>query len=245
MSPPKDKSNGLFLSLRTKLVLFISLIITVVCSGLSWYFVQQQAKSMTSALLEAGTIVAKNLAHNSRYAVIIEDKTDLQQFIDGVMEDEEVVYAIVTGPDGRPLVAGSKGFLEDQQSLKRSLSLSLYPDERFARGAFSSSSQAPIITPFVASQGKLPETIYDFAVPLLRRTPSSSSASPLPFSLEEAERQGRLAAESGSPVFGVIQVGLTQAKMLRTLNATVWNVVLFTIIIILLGITATVILADR
>lgn len=245
MSPPKDKSNGLFMSLRTKLVLFISLIITMVCSGLSWYFVQQQAKSMTSALLETGAIVAKNLAHNSRYAVIIEDKTDLQQFIDGVLEDEEVVYAMVIGSDGKPLVAGSKGVLEHQQSLTRSPSVSLYPDERLAREALSSTSLDPIVTPFAVSQGKLSETIYDFAVPLIRRTPPSVSVSPLPFSLEEEERHGRLAPASKGAVFGVVQIGLTQAKMLRTLNATIWNVILFTVVMILLGIAATVVLANR
>ena len=39
-----------FLSLRTKLVLFISLIIIGVCSGLSWYFIHLQAETMTTSL---------------------------------------------------------------------------------------------------------------------------------------------------------------------------------------------------
>src|SRR3982751_4474903 len=87
-------------SLRTKLVLFISLIIIAVCSGLSWYFIQQQAETMSKALLDTGTILVKNLAHNSRYAAITEDRVVLEEYIAGVLEGEEVVYAVITSANG-------------------------------------------------------------------------------------------------------------------------------------------------
>src|SRR5687768_15520830 len=86
--PDRGLRRGFF-SLRTKLVLFISLIIIAVCSGLSWYFIHQQAETMTRALLETGTILVKNLAHNSRYAAIIEDRVVLEEYIAGVLEGEE------------------------------------------------------------------------------------------------------------------------------------------------------------
>ena len=75
-----------FFSLRTKFVLFISLIIVAVCSTLSWYFIEQRREFMTDSLTNTGRILAENLAYNSRNAVFLEDQISLGQLIDGVLE---------------------------------------------------------------------------------------------------------------------------------------------------------------
>ena len=71
-----------FFSLRTKFVLFISLIIVAVCSTLSWYFIEQRREFMTDSLTNTGRILAENLAYNSRNAVFLEDQISLGQLID-------------------------------------------------------------------------------------------------------------------------------------------------------------------
>ena len=116
--PPSMLSIG-FVSLRTKLVLFISLIIIAACCGLSWYFIQQQAETMTKTLIETGTILTKNLAHNSRYAAITEDRLELEQYIAGVMEGEEVVYVVMTGANGTVLARSTKGRVTDREGHAR------------------------------------------------------------------------------------------------------------------------------
>src|SRR5437867_6916713 len=123
-----------FISLRTKLTGFVSLIIVAVCSGLGWYFIQQRAEIMNSSLVNTGTILAKNLAYNSRHLLFIEDLEGLGKLIDGVMEVEEVVYVVITGPEGKRLAAKSKG--------------NLYPDPAFVQRLLESSSSEPVITPF-------------------------------------------------------------------------------------------------
>src|SRR5439155_22999061 len=109
-----------FISLRTKLTGFVSLIIIAVCSGLGWYFIQQRAEMMHSSLINTGTILAQNLAYNSRHLLFIEDLEGLGKLVDGVMEVDEVVYVVITGPEGKQLAAKSKG--------------NLYPDPTFAKG---------------------------------------------------------------------------------------------------------------
>ncbi len=47
-----------FISLRTKLIVFVSLIIVGVCSGLGWYFIQQRVAMMHRSLMDTGTILA-------------------------------------------------------------------------------------------------------------------------------------------------------------------------------------------
>src|SRR2546428_11317025 len=129
-SPSGGRARRRFISLRTKLTGFVSLIIIAVCSGLGWYFINQRADMMQSSLVNTGMILAKNLAYNSRHLLFIEDLEGLGKLIEGVMEVEEVVYVVITGPEGRQLVAKSKG--------------TVYPPPPFAKDAFSSASSEPI-----------------------------------------------------------------------------------------------------
>lgn len=230
-----------FISLRTKLTGFVSLIIVAVCSGLGWYFIQQRAEMMDSSLLNTGTILAKNLAYNSRHLLFIEDLEGLGKLIDGVMEVEEVVYVVITGPEGRRLAAKSKD--------------NLYPDPAFARVLLETSSRESVITSFTARGQNMREThgtrgragtifmptgaeaLEDFAVPVMRR----GLPLPLipPFTLESP------ASQAADKVYGVVQIGMTRTKMLETLNDLIVKATLITVLIILAGIAATVVLAGR
>lgn len=233
-----------FVSLRTKLVLFISLIIIFVCSGLSWYFIKQQADTMARALTEMGTILARSLAHNSRYAVITEDRVDLQQYIDGVMADDQVVYAVVTRHDGKVLMSGTKGLLAEGGGFTRTQEAPLYPDPALAATLLQAVTDSPVLRMYTVSAGPRRETIYDFAVPIIRR--AVSPAPLLPFMLEQTERAAREETGVQEPqVLSVVQIGLTGMKMQQALDVVIRNVILMTSLIILIGIGATVVLADR
>jgi signal transduction histidine kinase/HAMP domain-containing protein len=244
-----------FISLRTKFVVFISLIIFAVCSSLSWYFVTQRRELMTSTLINTGSLLARNLAHNSRYALFTEDQVSLTRLIDGEMEVAEVVYVVITGPDGRVLAAKSKGMLTDAKTLTRAPATPLYPDPAIAKPVFGATSNNPVITQFspaggetemvLVSKGKagaviMPITkaggdiLYDFAVPVMRRAP------PQPLGPEID-----LTAKTPAKVYGVVQVGLTGAQMQQALTAVIWNAALITVLIFLGGIAATVVLAGR
>lgn len=236
-----------FLSLRTKLVLFISLIIIAVCSGLSWYFIHQQAETMSRALLETGTILVRNLAHNSRYAAIIEDRVVLEEYIAGVLESEEVVYAVITAANGSVLASATKGQLSARNGTARISENALYPNRTLTQMLFDSPALDLIITPFAVDGGTWAETVYDFALPILRRQAPQSPVVPLPFSLEQLEGRLNKQVDTGSEmkVFSAVQIGLTRTKMQQALNGAVRNVMLITILIILVGIATTIVLADR
>lgn len=230
-----------FISLRTKLIGFVSLIIVAVCSGLGWYFIQQRAEMMNSALLNTGTILAKNLAYNSRHLLFLEDREGLGKLIDGVMEVEDVVYVVITGPEGKQLAGKSKG--------------NLYPDAALAGALLESSSREPVITSFTVrgehareargTRGKAGisfmqtdvEALEDFAIPVLRRgLPPPLMA---PFALESP------APRSADTVYGVVQIGMTRATMLETLHDLIVKAALMTVLISLAGIAATIVLAAR
>lgn len=252
------------ISLRTKFVLFISLIIIGVCSGLSWFFIQQQAEFMERSLIKIGTTLVDHLAHTSRYSLIAEDQIVLEQLMGAELTVEELVYVVMTGPKGERLGAKSKGMLTDAEQLRRSPDAPLYPDVSLARKALSSITSEPLVTPFTVTDQRVEarqprkegeshpvlittegETLYDFALPVRRLTrPMQLLGEVLPFVSEE-RFQKELITEFPAEVVGLVQIGLTKAQMLQALNTVVWNIALITILIIAIGIAGTIMLANR
>lgn len=259
MTITNEQSGGLpasrFISLRTKLVAFISLIIIGICSALSAYFIEQRADVMNSSLIHTGTILAKNLAYNGRHLLYLEDLDGLGKLMDGVLEVEEVVYVVITGPEGKVLAAKSKGVLKDSKRLARSAATPVYPDSGFAGAVLEAASNESLLTPFgvveeqprkmLVTRGKagvnfIPvagELLYDFAVPVMRRSLPQPLAPPFAFEFPESR--------SSAKVYGVVQIGLTRAKMQEALNSLMRKAVLITVLIIVSGIGLTVLLARR
>ena len=221
----------LFVSLRTKFVLFIGLVIIAACSGLSWYFIRQQADAMTHSLINAGSVLVKNLAHNSRYGLIARDLVLLNQLINGVMDVEESVYVVFTGPDGQRLAAKSKG--------------TTYPDSILARTLYQSPSVDVVVTPFEAKSGGHRVSLYDFAIPIMRGMENKVLLPLLSLESEDSRGAWNPPADSSSQVYGVIQIGLTREKMDQALRQMIGNVVVITFAVILSGILVTVLLARR
>ncbi len=255
--------SSFFSSLRTKLILFISLIIIGVCSVLTWYFVNQQTKSMEEALKKTGTILIQNLLHNGRYSLITQDKVSLNQVVNGALSVQEVVYVVVTSPEGEPVVQKSKGMLNTLNGFSRSSDRALYPSPTLTTTALSDSGDEPIITAFTARDqrlhmptnrgkaGSMPtevvragETLYDFALPVRRQVSPQPQfgqllleAQETPIAIDEADQRPE--------VYGVVHVGLTKSYMLKTVDTMIWNVSVMAILIIILGIALTTMLANQ
>ena len=253
----------LFLSLRTKLVVFISLVIIGVCSGLSWYLVRQQAESMRNSLIDHGLNLVRYLAHNTRYNFITHDTDSLRGILEGALSVEDVVYVVALGSQGQTLVALTKGELTEPGQGARSVEQPLYPPAPLAQELLSSASDDPTVTVFATrgqkyrslsnrgKAGSVPthltqpgETIYDFALPIRPRPPEFSLLGPLSLEVQEV---GPPQEDTNpmSSVYGVIQIGLTNTHMMQSLNSTIWNIGVITLFIILIGITATTVLANQ
>src|SRR5574340_205408 len=259
-SPPFFSGGpGRFVSLRTKFVVFFSLIIILTCSGMSWYFMQSKRGALTERVKDLGTILVKNLAPNVRYGIIIEERVILEQFIDGVMGVDEVVYVIITGADGQVLAAKSKGKLNSPFSTVRSAEQPFYPRPDIAESLLAATETAPTITRlrlsgsgsipiqdkevsfFVSASGIGEETFYDFAIPVLKRSESRRDA----LALQEEETRKTRTAQATLQAFGVVQIGLTEVPIQRELAEVLRNFLLLTLGIITTGIVFTNLLARR
>lgn len=229
-----------FVSLRTKFVALSSLIIIATTSSVSWYFIQDKRAAITARLTGLGSVLVKNLEHTAHYAIISEDRPALATYTDGVMEVDEVVYVVITDAEGAVLAAKSKGRLTGRPDLSRSPDQPLYPDPSLASRLIETPSPEPRIAHLGEPDG---ETFYDFALPVVQSSREKLRSEAL--ALQSAESLQSEQDAPKEPVYGVIRIGLTEAKLQRAMTDIVTNIVLITLAIIAAGILGTLLLTAR
>ena len=246
--PPPGPSGAPagFLSLRAKLSIFVSLVVILVCTGLSAVLIQQEAAVMRTSLLQTGSILVKTLNKVSINRLVIQDTDYLTKMLEGALSAPEVVYAIARDQGNQVLVKKTKGRLVNARGVARDPILVLNPVE-LSLESFQESKNPdqpiePIITVLKAPAGGGTETVYDFTLPIYRQARQLSSLEL--FSSETLETT-KVPLNPSSKLIGIIQIGLTTAHMQKALDQTVWNIGLLTIGVILIGVLLTILLANR
>ena len=214
LHPPEEPRASVALpskglpSLRTKFVLFFSLILAITCSTLSWYYVEERRAAMADNLRQLGTILLTSVVGNDafRYAgLVAEDRATLQQFIEGLVAVQDVVYVVITGSDGNVLAQQSKGSRQSSASLVRSVGHPLYPEPEIAKELFHSSSTLPRMTRIslstkVGNRFAWEEIVYDFAMPVLRTAKGKTSLPPFSIQLEDGGSESSPTSRHSCPV---------------------------------------------
>lgn len=245
----------------------MSLGIVCTSSALGWYLASSLVHLSRETLLKTGTILANNLASNGRYGVYTKDQLRLEQLIETALKTQEVVYVQFVGADGQIIRRETKGQRNVSNPHVRSPVQSLFPPAGTIQAGFSSRKKI-VITPFHAdlknmeeegtgslsllvsswiSRSPFSETLYDFTVPIVRGDLSQTSTTSFSsLELLSAEQRAKgLTHPSSQPIFGLVQLGLSDAALVRELQAIIGQVLLITLLVILLGITATTFLARR
>ena len=249
--------------LRMKFVVFFGLILIMTCSSLSWYFIEARRKAMTDNLEELGSILLTNTVHNEHFriaGIVLEDRVTLGQFMQSLMAIDHVVYVIITASDGRILDRQSKRTRRLSNGPRPTSEQPLYPDDRISQSLLQAPLTAPLMTRLIqsAEQTLVPEnessdwllpflarneTVFDFAMPVLRE---SSSAIPLPhLSIELEDKIGPPFPSNTSPVVGLVRIGITDARAKNALLVIVRNVSILTLLIIVAGILGAHFLTSR
>jgi len=240
-----------FLSLRAKFVIFFSLILTLSCSTLSWYLIENRRAAMANNLQQLGTILLTNVVNNEhfRYAgLVAQDRPTLHEFTEGLMAVQDVVYVVITGSDGTVLAQHTKGARRSSASLERSKESPLYPDGQIAQQLLRSPVATPHMTLLsiinnIGNRFAWEEHLYDFAMPVIRIKPGTNSLAPLSLQMEESSTTPP--GTQAPLVSGVVQIGLTDAHLKHELLSMITNVLLLTVVIILAGIFSAQVLASR
>ncbi len=251
-----------FFGLRMKFVVLFGLILIMTCSSLSWYFIETRRKAMTDNLEELGNILLTSTVRNEHFriaGVVLEDRATLEQFIQSLLAIDHVVYVMISASDGRILDRQSKRMHTPSHESPQRSAHPIYPDDRITESLLHAPLIAPLMTKLefspkntlvaqdTSSDWLLPfllrqETLYDFAMPVLRE---SSVETALPrLSVELEERSFPLPTKS-SPVVGLVRIGITDASAKQALMVIVRDVSFFTLFIIAAGILSAHLLTSR
>ncbi len=260
---PASGTSVRFFGLRMKFVLFFSLILIMTCSSLSWYFVEKRRQAMTDNLEELGTILLTNTMRNDHFriaGVVLEDSVTLDQFVQSLMTIDHVVYVVIAASDGRTLARQTKRMQRPSNASPRSPEQPIYPNDRISNTLLQAPLTVPLFTRFVlsAEQTLVPqdessdwlfpflvrkETLYDFAMPILRTPPAEIPLSR--HSAELGEAIGPVLSADAPPVVGLVRIGITDAQAKQTLLLTLRNASILTVLIIAAGILGAHLLTSR
>jgi two-component system sensor histidine kinase/response regulator len=252
-----------FFGLRLKLMVLSSLILIMTCSSLSWYFIETRRKAMIDNLEELGTILLTNTVRNDHFqiaGVVLEDHVTLEQFVQSLMVIDHVVYVMITASDGRVLHQQSKRSHRPSNTSPQLSEQPIYPHDRISESLLQAPLTTPLMTRLVLSMDQtlvrqdessdwlLPfltrdETLYDFAMPVLRESLAKTSLPQLSVELEE--KIGHTLPMKSPAAVGLVRIGITDAQAKKTLLIIVRNVSLLTVLIIVAGILSAHLLTSR
>ena len=167
------------------------------------------------------------------------------------MAVDDVVYVVIRGADHIILAQQNKIVRESSGSVTFSQERRFYPNEAIAERLYRNPTNVPHITPVALSKDKilipdegtsntmwilssLSENLYDFALPVLRKPTTDPSLSPLFLELEERIQSKTSAAPY--QVQGVVQIGITDARVKQALYEMIRNVLVLTTLLIGAGI---------
>ena len=100
MADMENNQISIYKGLSGRAILAISTLLTVISAVLSLYFTESQKNYIEEELILRSKAIANNLAYNSQYWVLTDLRKNLQQLISGVMNDNDIVYAVITDQNG-------------------------------------------------------------------------------------------------------------------------------------------------
>lgn len=95
-------------SLKVKVLAFISLLLLAVGALLGGYFLSKTRGVLTMELQKRAMSLTQNLAHNSKYGVLTEDQEILQELIEGLLQEDSVLFVQIADAHGRVLAQATR-----------------------------------------------------------------------------------------------------------------------------------------
>ncbi len=211
-----------------KFTVSISVLIVLTSVTLGWFFGRNGVELIKSGLMERGRSLARNLAYNSEYGALIGNKEILTQLVDGVIREEDVLYAVIENEAGEPL-AGS-----------HSAQLAKIPPRTAERTALQDLGWTdPTTRAYHVSWGG--EVFYEITFPV-KTLQVKREREEIGLTLEETLGTGGLARSEKTIGLAAVGMSLSQRRVNATIKSIYLTIALLTGLVILVGIGVTVFL---
>jgi signal transduction histidine kinase/DNA-binding response OmpR family regulator len=208
------------LSLATKFNLLAIALVLVTSLGIALFVVRQTRVDTYRALVNHGRSVAAMVAQNSEYGIYTENEAFLSHIIDSLAVDAQMAYVTILKQDGSVLLA--KHLHEGMQ-----IPDALHPQQetmllrRIREAEFLNKTNGHLY--------------LDILAPVFSQAKSETTDTVLQFK-PPTERQ---------QIIGYVQLGLTQQELRSHIRQFLLSTVLFTSVLVLVGVILTLLLTRR
>lgn len=211
-----------------KFTFSISALIVLTSVTLGWFFGRYGVDLIKDGLMDRGRSLARNLAYNSEYGVLIANKDVLKQLVEGVIREEDVLYVVIQNEAGERLVWAQAEQLREIPP--GTVERKVLEDIEWA----DASTQA-----YQMEWGK--EVVYEIVHPIKTKQVRWEREE-IGLTLEEA--LGRRGALGNQKTIGLAVVGMSLSlkRVDETISNIYWTIALLTVLVILAGIGVTVVL---
>ncbi|MFH1776296.1 MAG: ATP-binding protein [Candidatus Omnitrophota bacterium] len=205
------------LALPTKFILAISGIIILTSATLSYYYIKNEIRHRKKDLLNKGEFLVKNIAVNSEYGVLTANKQPLVMLVEGLLEEEDVVYCLIQSRE-KEILALSGNPIDN-----RAIEL---PDADIKN---AENMSKPILTPFISEDN---EPMYNIM--------SLIKTKQIFLGREEIELMGfEEVTTVKEELIGFAQIGISLAHINNEIKNITIQIILLTAIVIIIGIIIT------
>lgn len=213
------------LSLKIKFTLMIALLTLIIIAG-NWISFQQSKNVVLQELETRGIWIAQNLAYDTWYGVLTQNKGWLSELTEGVMHEEAIVYVALIKKNGDVLIAKSQETGEHTTFLP-------------ARSQHACETPAP----HISSRILFGEQVSVIEVPIIRQEMAWQMTRDGTFSLERENTGGSAVPEASfvSSCLGTVQLGLSLKNVDYKLTRILLTFVLLSVVVIGIGILCYVV----
>lgn len=211
-----------------KFTLSISALIVLTSITLGWFFNQYGVDLIRRGLMDRGRSLARNLAYNSEYGALIGSEYLLTQLVEGVIREEDVLYAVIRNEAGEVVASAHSAQLERMPPATA---------ERRVLAAMGWTD--PLTQAYAINSGQ--EIIYEITYPI-RTKQVTREREEIGLTLEET--LGRAGASESDRTIGFAAVGMSLSlkRVKETILSISRSIALLSGLVILAGIGVTVFL---
>jgi two-component system NtrC family sensor kinase len=213
----------LHFGLRTKFVLIISFLILITSALLSGFLIERQSSLIEKELEKRAESLVRNLAFNSEYGVLVENKLLLLNLMKGLSQEEDVEYILIQDKHGNILAEWNR-VCKDHPS----------PIEKLSVVQQSLSEKIPYVQHFTA----VGEEFSNFSYPIKTIRVERSKEE---LGLALVEKKDLVTREEK---IGTAHIGMCLRHMRQQIAEMKRIVVLLTAVVVAVGILFTVFLVN-
>ncbi|MCG2711804.1 MAG: methyl-accepting chemotaxis protein [Candidatus Omnitrophica bacterium] len=210
------------MGIKAKLIGYTTILAVSVSLFFSWYLISHEEVVLKEQLKKRGISLSRSIANNVQYGVITEDKEVLDNFIDGAVNEEDVVYVMIIDKKGKIIASNTPEEIGKVVGDMKALEV---------EGIYVQ-----------LDQGK---ECYDIAVPII----SSSRVQQAGLDLFKFYDEEKEAIESNSEEkedkIGIVRLGMTIGRIRDVLVKMRNKVAFFTLGIIAVIVILSIIFSDK